>query len=1035
MTLQRSVCVACFVLLLAVLRLDGLQAQQGTVQGEITDSRTLAPISAVQVFLPGLGLGTLSDEQGEYTLTNVPPGEHELRAEMIGRAPLSQTITVGPAAVLTVNFSLETSAIGLDEIVVTGTVGRQVRRSLGNVVGRVDAAALQRSSAASDIEQLLLGATPGLSVDVGNNSAANSGSNIRIRGVGSMALSSQPLLYVDGVRVNNDPPTRNRVYSGHFPPSRFQDLNPEDIESIEVIKGPAAATLYGTEASNGVINIITKKGVIGAAPQFDLRVGQGVVWLPDPENQWSNTAYRCRGISTKCTPGEVVRFNVLREDRIRNGAEWFRTGLPQLYGASIQGGIANLRYFTSVDYDDNEGITVADWRKKISGRANLTWTPSENLDIQFGMGHTRSRSRLDSHSGIIGLQWACPNPGCEEGSGAIAVDGIFRGYFARLPMMYMDHDFIFENLNRTNYNFTVTHRPTSWLTHRFVTGADWTQIEDSRRTDAGLPGGIDVISGLKRVQNLDTDYLSADYSITAAFDVTPDFSASTSVGVQYNRKKFHDVFAEGRDFAVDKLETISAGGRLRATEEFLENKTIGAFVQEQLSWQDRLYLTVAVRGDDNSAFGKNFDFVTYPKVSASWVLSEEAFMVGMMDRGLNELRLRAAWGKAGQQPDVFAAVRTYGPVPGPGGTTGLSPKNLGNPDVRPEVGEEIEIGFDASLFDRLSLEFTFYNQSRKDALVVVPARQSLGFPGNLFQNLGEVRNRGFEVGLSAASVVETGGVGLDLSLNLTTNDNEVTDLGGLPPQIMRGGFAHSGWTQQLYAEGFPLGAMFMKNVVSANVEGSGASARGVNVMCEGGSILPISSPGYPISLGGGSPVPCADAPNVYIGATKPTIELSFTPTLRLGDRIRISTQVDYVDGHTMIDGPVAGNHLFYRNSVAITERQDPILLGYESLSVAGLNQVGLFDAGIVRMRRLSATVDFPGDWAQQFRADNMSFTVSASNPWLIWRAQSEIFGNKIVEPEASYTYQAGNDPSGLSAYVQNQSPSAQRIMAVLRVGF
>ena len=1034
--MHRFVKLACLVILLQALGLEAAQAQQATVRGEVTDARTLAPILAVQVFFPGIGIGTLSNDEGEYTLTGIPAGEHELRAEIIGRQPQSQTVTVTAGATLTINFTLESSAIGLDEIVVTGTVGAQVRRSLGNVVGRVNAAELQASTAARDVEQLLMGSTPGLSVDVGNNSGATSGSNIRIRGVGSMALSAQPLLYIDGVRVNNDPPTRNRTYSGHFPPSRFQDLNPEEIESIEVIKGPAAATLYGTEASNGVINIITKKGVIGGAPQFDLRMGTGAVWMPDPENGWSPTAYRCRGLSPGfCTPGEVVQFNVLREDRIRNGDEWFRTGLPRMLGASIQGGVDNLRFFTNVDYDHNEGITKADWRTKISGRANLNWTPTDELDFQFGLGTVRSRSRLDSHSGIIGIQWACPNPGCEEGAGAIAVDGTFRGYFARLPMMYMDHDFVLENLNRTNYNFTATHRPTSWLTHRLVTGADWTQIEGSRLTDAGLPGGIDYIAGRKRVQNQDTDYFSVDYSATAAFDLTPDFSTSTSSGVQFNRKTFHDVFAEGRNFPVDKLETITAGSQLDARESFLENKTIGVFVQEQLSWQDRLFLTVAVRGDDNSAFGKNFDFVTYPKVSASWVVSEEGFMGNLQESWLSELRVRGAWGKAGQQPDAFAAVRTYGPVPGPSGTTGLSPLNLGNPDVRPEVGEEFEVGFDASLFERLTLEFTYYDQKRTDALVVVPARQSEGFPGNLFQNLGEVRNKGIELGLTVASLVETGGVGLDLFVNLATNENAVTDLGGLVPQIMRGGFAHSGWTQQLYAEGYPLGAMFQKRVVSASIEGSGADARGVNVMCEGGSILPISSPAYPISDGGGGPVPCSEAPNVYIGATKPTVELSILPTLRLGDNLRISAQVDYVDGHTMIDGPVAGNHLFYRNSVAITERTDPILLGYESLSSAGLNQVGLFDAGIVRLRRISVAFDFPGALAQRFGADNMSLTVAATNPWLIWRAQSEIFGNKIVEPEASYTYQAGNDPSGLSAYVQNQSPSAQRIMAVLRLSF
>ena len=1034
---MRSVLVGLAMLSAGALVPIAAQAQEASVRGAATDARTGAPLAGVQVYFPSLGIGSLSDEAGQYILPVVAAGEYELRAQMLGRATEVRTVSVTTGSVLTINFVLETSAIGLDEIVVTGTPGAQLRRSLGNVVGRIDAAEIQEKFRASTLEELLVGSgTPGLTVDLGSNAKVASGGNIRIRGIGSMALSSQPLLYVDGVRVNNSFPTRNSAITGHFPPSRWQDLNPEDIESIEVIKGPAAATLYGTEASNGVVNIITKKGRLGA-PRLSIRLGGGANWLSDPETAWNETAYRCRGISTECTTGEVVRFNVLREDRIRNGDTWFRTGLPRAIGASVEGGSDNFRYFTSVDFDRNEGMTVADWRQKLSGRANLTWTPTDNLDLQFGMGTIRSDARIDSFSGIIGIQWACTAPGCEAGAGANAVDGYFRGYFARLPMMYMNHDFQLEALDRTNYNFTITHRPTSWLTHRLVTGSDYTLIESSRRQDQGLRGGIDFLGGRKIIINEDTDFLTVDYSATAAFDVTSDLNLSTSGGVQFNKKTFHTVQARGSTFPVPQLKTISAGAQLHASENYFENKTLGAYVQEQISWKNRFFLTAAMRGDDNSAFGENFDFVVYPKLSTSWVISEQPFMAGAVGGFLSQLRLRAAWGKAGQQPDVLAAVRTYGPVPGPAGTTGLSPSNLGNVDVKPEVGEELELGFDASFWDdHLSLEMTYYDQTRRDALVSVPAAQSYGFPGAQFRNLGEVKNSGIEIGLRASDLYSGGSFGLeDVFLMVATNKNRVTDLGGLAPQIMRGGFAHSGWTQQLYAEGYPAGAMFMKRVVSADITGTGADALAANVMCEGGTeLFSDLLPNFNVSNGGGGPVPCANAPNVYIGGTVPTIEVSFGTTITLGDNLRLFGQVDYVDGHTMIDGPVAGNHLFYRNSPAIVERTDPILLGYESLSTAGLNQVGLFDAGFIRLRRVSLTFDFPETLSEQFGARTMSLSVSASNPWLIWTAQQEIHGNRIVDPEASYTYAAGTDPGGLSAYVQNQAPAMNAIMLMLRVG-
>src|SRR5690606_27449294 len=176
-------------------------------------------------------------------------------------------------------------------------------------------------------------------------------------------------------------------------------------------------------------------------------------------------------------------------------------------------------------------------------------------------------------------------------------------------------------------------------------------------------------------------------------------------------------------------------------------KTFGVYLQEQISWENRIFLTGAVRGDDNSAFGAEYDFVLYPKVSASWVISDESFMqnVGLF----NSLRLRAAWGRAGQQPDQFAAVRLYEPATGFNGVGGVTPSTFGNPEVEPEVGEELELGFDLGVLDdRLGLEVTFYDQRRKNALLSIPVRPSTGFPGSQLRNIGEIQNLGLELGVN-----------------------------------------------------------------------------------------------------------------------------------------------------------------------------------------------------------------------------------------------------------------------------------------------
>ncbi|MDX1647589.1 MAG: TonB-dependent receptor, partial [Longimicrobiales bacterium] len=815
------------------------------------------------------------------------------------------------------------------------------------------------------------------------------------------------------------------------PPSRLNDINPEDIESIEVIKGPAAATLYGTEASNGVINIITKRGTRGA-PQFSLTVKQGANWLPDPEEYFPNTYYRCQGTSGDCVAGEVTAFNVLREDRIRNGNVWFQTGHAQGYAASVSGGTENLRYYFSGDWDRDEGIVDYNWQNNLRGRANLNWTPREDFDVSFGL--TGIRSRLESASAnqpvTTAILWSCFG-GCEEGSGANnPVDGPARGYIGYLPEVLADSVDGFQTVNRTIYNMNATHRPFEWLTHRLTWGGDWTETNNTQLYRPINGPGHFQPQGSKSALRQTTKYITLDYSGTATYEPNESMSFATSAGVQYYEKEEDWIFAEGENFAVATLETVSAGALKDAAEGFVQNKTLGAYVQEQFSWNNRLFLTVAARGDDNSAFGRNFDFVLYPKVSGSWVVSEEGFFQNQS--WVEELRLRAAWGKAGQQPDVFAALRTFEPAVGPGGVSTVRPENVGNPDLEPEVGSEIEVGFDAGfLDDRLGVQFTYYDQTRDKAIIAVPVKPSLGFPGIQFQNIGEITNSGIELGVNAA-LARRDDWDLDLDLSVSTNSNEITSMGGLTPQILNAANPTTGWAGQYYAEGFPLGAIFLKNVVSADIVGAGAEAVAENVLCEGGDVVP-NTPN--LSRGGGSAVPCNEAPYIFQGSPIPTREISGGLTLTLFDNLQLFGQVDYQGGHTMVNGTAAGAHLFFRVTREIQERDDPILLGYEALGSDGINQAGLIDASFAKLRRLAATWTVPEGVAANIGADRLTLTLAAHNLWTIWQATPEVFGYPIRDPEQRDTNAVGSDPGGLHAYIQEAWPPIKRIMLTARVNF
>jgi len=1010
----------------------------GVITGRVTVEGTGQPLAGAQVQIPGLNVGSLTSSDGQYRIEGVPAGEFQLTVVMLGYGRVERSITVVSGQTQVLNIELRRSALALDAVVVTGTPGAQQARSIGNVVGRLDAVNLQEMAPQATPETLLRGGIPGVTVATGTGQVGT-GSVIRIRGAGSIALSSQPLIYIDGIRANNDALGALGDFPGpgaNAPPSRLNDLSPEMIESIEVIKGPAAATLYGTEASNGVINIITKQGTQGRAV-FNMSTRVGQTWLPDPKNHWPELFFRCRGLGVHpCQAGDIVGVNLFMNDYVTLGLDHTRIGLPRGVSGSVAGGQAGVNYYFALDYDVDEGPIPIDSKNSLSGVANLGWTPRDDLTINLGI--QAMQSEMLSGSAVFPAHmaslWGCTAGGCEPGSGTpAALDGAFRGFIAYVPDVVHETTRGGQDVNRNVINFTARHEPFSWLSHRIVAGMDRTQAKNHLliRHLQGRVGNAPRF-GARDVTHQNSQFLTLDYSATATYQLGRA-ELATSGGAQYYDKESEFVRSRGEDFAVPILESISSGQTRITSDGYLRNKTFGVYLQEQFSWDNRLFLTAAVRGDDNSAFGADFSFVVYPKVSASWVISEESFMENI--DWLSSLRLRSAWGRAGQQPDLFAAAQLYSPVEQFQGQGGITPRTTGNPEVEPEIGEELELGFDASIFDeRFSVELTYYDQKRKKALINVPVRPSTGFPGTQFRNIGEVQSTGWELGLNW-DAYRGRDVGLHMAVALSLHSNEITDMGGLGPQRLSTSNPSTGWARQRFVQGFPLGAIFQPRVVSADVENPGqANARAFNVMCESG---PPAWPGTDLTRGGGPPVPCsqAGAPEVYRGTPIPTREVSTNATLTLFRDLRLYAQVDYVGGHTMIDGHVAAAHSFFRNTRAIIERIDPIPLAYEALGSLGTNQGGLHDASFARLRRVSATYQLPDGLTGQIGASRAVFSLSGENLAFLWRASKDGWGRKILDPESRAGQTRNEDPGGLTAYYQNVLPAFKRVTAQLRVTF
>lgn len=964
-----------------------------TVSGNVTDNAGNALVGA-NVSVLNTAYGAATDGNGDYII-EVPiiesGKEVTIRAEYIGYASQSVMITLTPPTV-TQNFELSATALSLNEIVVTGTPGATRRRAIGNSVATLDVDTQVEQSNPTDIQSLLAGKVPGVDVQFGSGNLGTGGLT-RVRGVASISLSNEPIVYIDGIRINSDPRTGPNIRGGRQV-SRLNDLSPEDIARVEVIKGPAAATLYGTEASNGVIQIITKKGKTGA-PKFNVEIKQGGNWFPNPEtrlptNYWINSE-----------TGQTESDNPVQR-MADEGTPIFTTGQIQNYGASMRGGYeGGLKYYFSLGYDDEVGVLDYNWRKRYRTRLNMDYQLSEKFGISTNFGFVRNDSRLGmAASGwdIIGqIVWGSPR------RLPLATNGFLRATPEAVGTIESKAE-----IDRFIWSFNLRHNPTSWLTQRLNTGVD-IGIEENYILFPRDPIGSDFFFGGlslgdKSLERRRSAFITVDYAAMANFNLTEDLATETSVGTQYLEKEFHVVNAQGRVFPLPSVNTVGGAATTFGGEDFIENKTFGVFVQERLSWKDRVYLTMGIRMDDNSAFGENFDFVTYPKLSAAWVVHEEPFW---NMEAINSLRLRAAYGVSGQQPDVFAAVRLFTPTAGPGGSSTVTPTNIGNPDLKPERGEEIEIGFDAGLVNnRVNMEFTYFTRQTKDAIVNRTVSPSSGFPGVQVVNLGQVDGSGLEFAVNVIAI-EKQDFSWDMSFTYSHSENEIVDLGGL-------GSIRVGANQE-HKEGYPLAGYFFRKVVSASVDENGIATESLCKAAEGSS----------------GTVPCSEAPAVFNGVPYPTTTAAFSNTLKLSKNIRVFALMDFKNGNHMMSGNVGGAHVLLRNSEEILKKgdRDPILAALDGMRMWRV--AGFLDAGFLKLREVSVVYSVPDKIVTGLGlgVDGVQLTLSGRNLLTLWQAQKEIYGRPLMDPEMRLT------SSEMSGYVQTVLPPMSQFFATVNINF
>ena len=925
------------------------QAQQtGVVQGQVLDASSGRPLANAQVLVEGTGIGQLSNASGRFVLPNVPAGEHAVRAILIGYNETVETVTIGAGQTVAIEIEMSSTAIALNEIVVTGVGAETERRALGTSVEVLSADDIALAPVQS-VDQLLQGRVAGATVNA-TSAQPGTGSLINFRGVSSVFGAQTPVIYVDGVRVDNDQSTA--AGTGGEQSSALADLLTSDIERIEITKGGAASTLYGSDAATGVIQIFTKKGTPGA-PRVTARMEQGIEM---PELKYifdTRTIFPGRVES-----GEVT--GTFLEDR------YFKNGQTQSYYLGVSGGTADVTYSVSGRLEDRTGTQPKDASTNYNIRGGLQASLSDDFRLDFSGGYVRHNfERLYNGSSI-----ADPITTFEVG------DALFFSGAATLQEAYdiflmPDID---EWVNRFIFSAAARWNIRDDLTARLTVGSDNRTNQQRIYQPIGFTPGESTGQLNRRDRSFNS--VSLDAGATYAWEnAGGSIGSSLTVGVQGFREDESIINGQGRTFALPGSFDFDAAADITAFEGNVEVFNGGLYVDEQLSLWNKLYLGGGFRIDAGSSFGDNIDTELYPKATASYILSDDLSLPFV-----DELKLRGAFGQTGRFPGAFLKDRTFSAISFRGES---APRfaNPGNLDLRPEKTSTIEAGIDAALWDnRVGIDFTVYDARTTDALFQVP-RQPVTGQGTQQENVGEILNRGVELGVNL-DIVNTRQLAWSLGGTFRYTHNEVTDMGGVADfgadgsqKRVTGCWRMVERDGEEVCRGGPVGAWWVTMPVDTNGDG-----------------LPDGSQRQ---FTGGFPVPDKSG--------------SFNTTIGIGNNLTISALADWAGGHQVFDwGSVWAtfNGIYRRERVrcgmeegaaegceyAFPTRYDQNGAARGRYSQNAARSAFLYDGDFFKLREVSVWYALPEEFAGSVNASRASLFASGRNLW-IWSR------NEIVDGE------------------------------------
>ena len=782
------------------------QSTSYVIKGTVKDERTGEILPGVSVKINNTQIGGSTNGSGNFEFTaKLNPGKYQVTFSYLGYAQKTQNLDLGSNTNVTLNAAIAEDLVRLNEVVVTGNSVATSRKTLGNAISTVNSKDLANSNATS-IDQALAGKVAGAQISQNSGNPAG-GISVRLRGSSTVVGGGDPLYIIDGVIVNNN--SSELLDLGGYAQNRLVDVNPNDIDHIEIIKGAAAAAIYGSRASNGVVQIFTKKGkegkpAIAVSTNFKISDVRKTLDVNTYPFRFNNTTV------TDLTQTAVQRYDY--QDDI------FRTAYGSENNVSISGGSNNTQYYVSGNYLFNQGIINGSDFSRGGAKVRVDQTITNWLKISAGANY------------VISSSHEIPNGGLNEAYGALTgfifannyinpepVNGIYPSTSPSVaqrtnPLEAINRFDFQQRTSRFIGNFQATATPVKGLTLNYILGYD-------NSTQIGT-GFIPVSNttptyntGFSRRADQTTFLVNNDITASYQTKITDWLESTTGLGGTAQNEKIYSTGLTATQLGLVG-QTVN-NGVVVGTEGRSTINVMGAYLQQTFGLWDKLYLTAAVRNDVSSVFGKNNRSQFYKKFSGSYVLSNEKFWEeSPIKNVISSIKLRASYGESGNLTALkaFDQYTNYIPV-NSGGLPGVySAPLLGNSSIKPERQEEFEIGTDITfLKERIGLEFSYYRKNVSDLLNLVNLTPSTGFTSE-YVNIGTLTNRGFEVMLRGVPVL-TDKVKWNVVAIYSRNKNVIDNIpGGV--LTFPGGFS-----QVAAVNGYPIGA-FYSTYFARNADGS-----------------------------------------------------------------------------------------------------------------------------------------------------------------------------------------------------------------------